>query len=88
MRVGEGAVIFLERDEVTKLCRPGEGDDTCIWLVVGSDGFECRYYNRPTGLVSRWQQELTVAKRDGCSEVRKLGYEIGFSMAVTLVDMK
>ena len=54
MRVSKGAVIFLERDEVTKLCRPGEEGDKCIWLMVGSDGFECRYYDRPTGLVSRW----------------------------------
>jgi len=42
MKVDKDAVIFLERDDVTKLCRPGEGDDTCIWLMAGSDGFECR----------------------------------------------
>ena len=71
--------IFLDREEMLKLCRPGEGADTCIWLVVGAEGFECLYYDRNTGrnlvgetLEERWKAGDTVAKRDGCDVVRAL----------------
>lgn len=71
-----GRIFSLTTDEVKKLCRPGEGADTCIWLVAGGKGFECLYYNREavslTGerLVDRWEAGRTVAKRDGCEEIR------------------
>jgi len=71
-----GRVLLLNTEEVKKLCRPGEGKDTCIWLVMGRDGFECLYYNRKavslTGerLDERWEQGLTVAKRDGCDLIK------------------
>lgn len=70
--------IHLDIEEVKRLCRPGEGADTCIWLVVGGEGFECLYYHKDAEslvgdtLVERWRKGLTVAKRDGCDEVRKL----------------
>lgn len=74
----QGRIIQLDIEEVKKLCRPGFGADTCIWLVVSGEGFECLYYNRRavslTGeiLEERWQKGLTVAKRDGCEEIKKL----------------
>lgn len=71
--------IFLDKDEVLQLCRPGAGADTCIWLVVGPKGFECLYFNRFEGrnlegetLVERWEAGKTVAKRDGCDKVRSI----------------
>lgn len=73
----QGRIFALEREEVNKLCRPAAGADTCIWLVVGNKGFECLYYNRRavslTGeiLEERWRKGLTVAKRDGCDEIKK-----------------
>jgi len=86
VKVGEGNVIILNGDEFKKLCKPGEGDGTCIWAMVGSEGIECRYYSRPSGLVSRWNQGMTVAKRSGCDEVRELGLEIKHVNAETLED--
>ena len=71
----EGRIFLLSTEEVKTLCRPGEGANTCIWLVA-SKGFECLYYNRQavslTGetLDERWRKGLTVAKRDGCDEIR------------------
>jgi len=81
LRTGEdGKTIYLDIEEVKKLCRPGAGADTCIWLVVGKDGFECLYYDRNTGrnllgetLEERWKKGFTVAKRDGCDEIIKCG---------------
>jgi len=71
-----GRIFSLTTDEVKKLCRPGEGADTCIWLVVGK-GFECLYFNRGGGrnllgetLEERWKAGKTVAKRDGCGVIR------------------
>lgn len=72
----EGRIFLLDIEEVKKLCRPGHGADTCIWLVSGGKGFECLYFNRRavslTGeiLEDRWKAGLTVAKRDGCDEIR------------------
>ena len=74
----QGRIFQLDIEEVKRLCRPGAGADTCIWLVAGKDGFECLYYNREaislTGerLLERWRKGLTVAKRDGCGVVRTL----------------
>lgn len=74
----QGRIIELDREEVKKLCQPGAGEDTCIWLVVGGRGFECLYFNRRavslTGeiLEERWKKGLTVAKRDGCDVIRAL----------------
>jgi len=71
-----GRIFSLDTEEVKRLCRPGAGEDTCIWLVVGKGGFECLYYNREavslTGerLAERWRKGLTVAKRDGCDEIK------------------
>lgn len=73
----KGRVFALTKSEVMTLCRPGAGPDTCIWLVCGKDGFDCLCYDRRvpslTGeiLEDRWQAGLTVAKRDGCDEIRK-----------------
>jgi len=75
----DSKIISLNREEALKLCRPGAGADTCIWLVVGGKGFECLYHNRKEGrnlvgetLEERWKKGLTVAKRDGCNVVRSL----------------
>lgn len=84
MRIEErdkNTAIFLDKEEVMRLCRPGAGADTCIWLVAGADGFECLYYNRGVPnllgetLEQRWRRGGTVAKRDGCDEIRKIELE-------------
>lgn len=73
----QGRVFRLDRSEVEKLCHPGAGADTCIWLVFGKGEFDCLFYDRRvpslTGeiLEERWKAGLTVAKRDGCEEILK-----------------
>lgn len=74
---GHSTVIFLTDEEVAKYCGVGEGDNCCIWLVMGPKGFECLYYNRNWSLEDRWQRGLTVAKRDGCDVVKNLLTEEG-----------
>ena len=39
--------IYLKDQEVFELCKPGKGEDTCSWLVMGRSeerrvGKECR----------------------------------------------
>jgi len=65
--------IYLSADEVKEFCRPGEGANTCIWLFVGAE-FECCYCNKPASLLRRWEDGLTVAKRDGCDKVRSMSF--------------
>ncbi len=86
MKVEADNTISLSIDEVTELCKPGEGNSTCIWLVVGTH-FECCYFKRPTSLASRWEQGLTVAKRDGCGRVKSLGLEVKYTESISLADM-
>lgn len=79
--------ISLSGDDVKELCKPGEGADTCVWVLVGADGFECSYYNRPTALLERWVRGQTVAQRDGCERVKELDLNILYTKATTLEDI-
>ncbi len=79
IRIVEGKpLISLEKEEMMRLCRPGAGPDTCIWLVVGNDGFECLFFCRDVpnllgeALRERWESGKTVAKRDGCPEIESM----------------
>jgi hypothetical protein len=63
--------VFPTDEEVKQLCRPGEGADTCVWLVMSPKGWECTDSNRPHALLDRWSEGKTSAKRDGCEEARK-----------------
>lgn len=87
MEVQHDNTISLTTEEVHKWCKPGQGANTCIWLTVGCNGFDCQYYLRPTGLQSRWHQGLTAAKRNGCDKVKALGLTIRSTEAPTLQDL-
>jgi len=82
----QGVAIFLTREEVMQHCQPGMGSATCIWLVVGAEGFECTYFRRPTALVENWARNKTVAKRNGCKEVRSMKHEVKYIETQTLED--
>ena len=62
--------IFPTDEEVKEHCKIGAGKDTCIWLLMGPDGWECCCLHRPHSLMSRWEKGETVAKRDGCEKVQ------------------
>lgn len=79
--------IFLTKEEVMELCRPGEGDNTCVWVVVGPEGFECTYYNKPVALLERWVEGQTNAKRNGCDKVKSLNLSLGYEKSRTLQDL-
>ncbi len=61
--------IYPSDEEVKSLCKIGQGADTCIWLVMSPDGWECTCLHRPHALLDRWEKGLTVAKRNGCDPV-------------------
>lgn len=64
--------ITLAQGEVLDRCKLGKGADTCVWFAAEGEGLKCLYWNRPPALVENWKAGLTVAKRDGCDEVRSL----------------
>jgi hypothetical protein len=61
--------IFPTEKEIREVCRPGEGADTCVWLLCGPKGFECCALHINISLYERWKKGETVAKRDGCEIV-------------------
>lgn len=74
------SIAPVSKDDAINRCKLGQGADCCIWLVAGQKGFECLYYARNEGrnlegetLEERWKAGKTVAKRDGCDEVKALG---------------
>lgn len=57
--------IYLEKSEALEHCRPGEGPETCVWLLCGSQGWQCSAYHKPWALVERHRRGETSAKREG-----------------------
>jgi len=72
-------ILAVSKEDAINVCELGKGANCCIWLVIGSNGFECLYHERSTGLnligetlEEQWKGGKTVAKRDGCDRVRAL----------------
>jgi len=63
--------IIPTDEEVKRLCKPGAGADTCIWLVMSPKGWECVLNHKPHALVDRFLKGETTAKRDGCKEAEE-----------------
>ncbi len=69
-------IILVSDEDAKNTCKIGQGADCCIWLVMGTEGFECLYHEKHamslTGdtLYKRWKSGLTVAKRDGCDRMK------------------
>lgn len=61
--------IYPTNEEVKELCRPGKEADTCSWLLMGSNGWECCCLNKPPYLISRREKGEMRALRDGCNKV-------------------
>ena len=64
-------VVLPTREEIDTECKIGQGKDTCIFLVVGGDGFECHAFNRMPimSLIERARRGETNAQREGCERV-------------------
>lgn len=58
-------------EEVRELCKPGQGADTCSWLIMGANGFECCCHNKPHALLDRRSKGQMIAMRDGCDKVKE-----------------
>lgn len=72
--------IYPTDEEVKTLCKPGQGADTCVWLLMAPTGWECSCLNKPISLLERSRRGETVAKRDGCDKVKNfhpMGMELG-----------
>ncbi len=87
MNLNKDGSIRLTKEEAERLCKPFKGEETCIWCMLGGGGFDCHYFYRPKGLVSRWSQGRTVSKRSGCEEVKALDYEIKYVDVPWLSDL-
>lgn len=63
--------IFPDREDIEKLCKIGHGADTCIFLTVSGNGFECHGLNKQPiwSLIKRARRGETNAQREGCNTV-------------------
>ena len=61
--------IYQTDSEVKELCCPGNGADTCSWLLMGPNGWECCCLNKPYDLLDRHMKGQLTAMRDGCDKV-------------------
>lgn len=61
--------IFPTDEEVKELCLPGAAENTCIWLLMTPEGWECCCLHKNPALLAKWERGETVAKRDGCDKV-------------------
>ena len=54
----------LDKDDIQTQCKIGQGADTCIWIAMGADGFECLFHERPQMILNA--RPGMTAQRDGC----------------------
>lgn len=59
--------ILLEGQEPDSICRLGQGEECCAFLVGGADGFECWRMNYPmnTVIFQRLEEGQMIAKGEG-----------------------
>jgi hypothetical protein len=79
--------VFPTKDEVEKLCKPGCGADTCVWLTLGRNGMECMNFNREI-LLERVRSGSMKAKREGCKEINKFNISVQTEREVTFDLLK
>ena len=63
--------IYLNNDEVKELCKPGAGDDTCIYLLCGGGGFQCARMHGSLILIDLLEGNGS-AKREGCQFIKNI----------------
>lgn len=63
--------VFPTDEEVLRLCKPGCGADTCIFLTMSPDGWECHGLNKMPiySMIERAERGETNAQRQGCEQV-------------------
>ena len=63
--------IFPTEEETQRLCKIGEGPNTCIFLTMSGNGWECHGLNKQPiwSLIERARRGETNAQREGCDEV-------------------
>ena len=66
-------------EHVENVCKPGKGGDTCRYLVMGAEGWEC-VKNAPMSVLldARVESESIVARGDNCEgrSIAELNEEI------------
>ena len=57
-------------EDVRDHCKIGQGAKTCMWLLIGKDGWECAGFGRPQPPSSgQIRSEKSGGKQNGCDKV-------------------
>lgn len=78
---------YPTKDEIERVCKIGQGDDTCVWLVCGAEGFECSCCHKPVHLLKQWEAGQTIAKRNGCNTMNSIN-TVDLGAGVHEVELK
>jgi len=63
--------IYPTFKEMNKLCKPGAGDDTCIFLIGSCEGFQCACKHGSL-IPSHLYEGEGESKRQGCEFVKNI----------------
>ena len=69
MSMQEVFIVIESQEEVYAHCKPGAGTDTCKYLVMSPDGFQCEFQNISFLMKLEQRERPMIAQRDGCDRV-------------------
>jgi hypothetical protein len=67
---GFSTIVRLTAEETKEICKLGQGEKCCAYLVMSTEGFECAKQEPSVGIqiYHRLKQGLMVAKGEGSWE--------------------
>ncbi len=63
--------VTITEETLKNICKIGQGENCCRYLLCGQNGFECgKHTNLKTTLDNRVNSNLMVAKGDNCEGLK------------------
>jgi len=63
---------LISKEQLYKVCKPGQGANTCRYIVVGAEGFECAKHTSLRGTIDK--RTDMHAKGDNCIGLGKVKF--------------
>jgi len=58
----------MEMSQLKEVCKIGQGNDTCRYVVIGADGFHCTKLTSIKSTIDKRVNKMT-AKGDNCNGI-------------------
>jgi hypothetical protein len=73
-------ITIESQEEVNTHCRPGEGAETCKYLVMSPKGFQCEFQNMNFLIDLNEREKPMIAQREGCDRVNTWFHNFTFNL--------